>query len=94
MATFDVGLDDRTLAVIEKLTDGIAELIEISKLKLATQAPSMGNWYTASHFCEKYDISQSTLTRRVKGGKIARKTFDDGIIRYRLWAAGEGEGNA
>lgn len=94
MATFDVGLDDRTLAVIEKLTDGITELIEISKTKLVAQAPSLDSWQTATHFCEKYDISRTTLTRRVKAGKIERKAFDDGIIRYRLWAAGEGEGNA
>ena len=84
MPAIEFGLDPQTLKVIGELADGDRELLEVAKMKMKAQAPGLDNWNTATHFCERYDISRSTLARRVKAGKIEQKAFDDGIVRYRL----------
>ena len=84
MPAIELGFDPQTLKVIGELADGVRELLEVAKLKMKTQAPGLDNWHTATHFCERYDISRSTLARRVKAGKIEQKSFDDGIVRYHL----------
>ncbi len=84
MTAIEFGLEPQTLKVFVDLADGLREILEIAKMKMKAKAPSLDSWQTATHFCEKYDISRTTLTRRVKAGKIERKAFDDGIVRYRL----------
>ena len=84
MAALEITFDAQTLEVLKSLTDAIQGFNETQQRKLNATIPGACDWLTASHFCEKYDISRSTLTRRVKDGKVERQEFDDDVIRYRM----------
>ena len=84
MAAIEIGIDAQSLKVVSDLTSSINALCGMLQDRLKPSVPGADNWLSASHFCEKYDISRSTLTRRVQDGKVERQDFDDGIIRYRM----------
>lgn len=84
MAAIEISFDSQSLTAIKELVGAANALLAFFQLKMKADVPTADNWLTASHLCEKYDISRATLTRRVKTGKIERKEFDDGVIRYRL----------
>ena len=84
MAVIEIAVDAQTLKAVIGLTNSINSLNATIQSGRAADTRSGDNWFSAPHFCEKYDISRATLTRRVANGKVEKREFDDGIIRYRM----------
>ncbi len=85
MASYlEIAADERTLKAMTELTDSVNNLCGTLQSVLRPKSSDAESWFSAPHFCQKYDISRSTLTRRVQAGKVERLKFDDGMIRYRI----------
>ena len=79
-----MAVEPEILATLRELTE---QLKILTPLLRAAVSQEQTEWLKASAFCRKYQISDTTLWRRVQEGKVEKRAFGEKTPRYR-WKEG------
>lgn len=75
-----MAVEPEILATLRELTEQLRILVPLLR---AVASQTQDEWLKASAFCRKYQISDTTLWRRVQQGKVEKKAFGEKTPRYR-----------
>lgn len=75
-----MAVEPEILATLRELTE---QLKILTPLLRAAVSQEQTEWLKASAFCRKYQISDTTLWRRVQEGKVEKRAFGEKTPRYR-----------
>lgn len=75
-----MAVEPEVLAALKELSEQIKILVPLLR---AAVSQENDEWLKASTFCRRYQISDTTLWRRVQQGKVEKKDFGEKTPRYR-----------
>lgn len=75
-----MAVEPEILATLKELTEQLKILTPLLRTAVSQKQTE---WLKASSFCQKYQISDTTLWRRVQQGKVEKKDFGEKTPRYR-----------
>lgn len=82
-----MAVEPEVLAALKELAEQIKILVPLLR---AAVSQENDEWLKASTFCRRYQISDTTLWRRVQQGKVEKKDFGEKTPRYRWKEAPDG----